>query len=241
MNLLFIDNPVGTGYSYLEPGENLTSTDEDIGAEMVEFLTKFYSDHSEFNPVPLYMFGESYGGKMVVEIAKQLYAGIKAHKLNANFKGIALGDPWISPYDSIKTTSSVLLHTVSEKGKAKLGWSQLESHSNLYLAKLAQRINYCDNFDDFQGIVDQEGHNRIMNPVKKMILDPILKGEKIDGYVFFKLLQLVRNETGGVNIYNYLEYERRSRNDFQNVSGKPEFELKILQKLFLINFTFRSA
>lgn len=110
---MFIDNPVGAGFSYVDSGAGFTTTNEEIGADMVQFFIGFYKEHPEFSTVPMYIFCESYGGKMTVEIAKQLDAAIKANQLKADFRGVGLGDSWISPIDSCLTWAPYLLHTVS--------------------------------------------------------------------------------------------------------------------------------
>lgn len=72
-NVLFLDNPVGVGYSYF--GENRTNfvrTNEEIGRDLIVFMESFLKAHKEFETVPLYVFGESYGGKMAVEFAYRL-------------------------------------------------------------------------------------------------------------------------------------------------------------------------
>lgn len=111
-NLIFIDNPVGTGFSYVENVNQLTTTNEEIGADMVAFLIKFYKLYPNHTISPLYIFCESYGGKMTVEIAKQLNNAIKNGDISVDFRGVALGDSWISPIDSVNTWAPFLLNTV---------------------------------------------------------------------------------------------------------------------------------
>jgi len=112
-NLLFIDNPVGTGFSYVENTNQLTTTNQQIGTDMVVFLTKFFNTYPDLKKTPVYIFCESYGGKMTIEIAKQLDAAIKAGNVAIDFRGVALGDSWVSPIDSVNTWAPFLLNTVS--------------------------------------------------------------------------------------------------------------------------------
>lgn len=72
VNVLFIDNPVGTGYSYTEDDSALTTTNQQIGEDLVTCLEGFYRTHPEFRNVPLYVTAESYGGKMTVDFALEL-------------------------------------------------------------------------------------------------------------------------------------------------------------------------
>lgn len=109
---MFIDNPVGTGYSYVENKSYLTKNNIQIGTDMTVFLTEFYAKNPDFKKTPMYIFSESYGGKMAIEITKQLDETIKAGKLDINFKGVALIDSWISPMDSVHGWSPLLLNAV---------------------------------------------------------------------------------------------------------------------------------
>ena len=69
LNVLFIDNPVGTGFSYTEDNSALTTTNRQIAEDLVEMMRGFYRELPEFIDVPLYIFSQSYGGKMAAEFA----------------------------------------------------------------------------------------------------------------------------------------------------------------------------
>jgi len=98
----------------------------------------FLKEYPKFQKVPFYIFCESYGGKMAAEFALQLdkvrqpcegktkiqitvgtrnkrlflYQEQKAGKIKVNFKGVGLGDAWISPIDSVLGWAPYLLQTV---------------------------------------------------------------------------------------------------------------------------------
>lgn len=112
-NLLFIDNPVGTGFSYVNNILQLATNNEKIGSDMVTFLKGFFNLYPSLKAQPVFIFCESYGGKMTVEIAKQLDRAIKNGEIDIDFRGVALGDSWISPMDSVNTWAPFLLQTVS--------------------------------------------------------------------------------------------------------------------------------
>jgi len=108
-NLLFIDNPVGTGYSYVTQGSKAYSTTNDqIATDLVELMKGFYKKLPNFQTTPLFIFSESYGGKMTTTFAVHLYKAIQNKEIESNFKGIALGDSWISPYDSVASWGQYL-------------------------------------------------------------------------------------------------------------------------------------
>jgi serine carboxypeptidase 1 len=116
-NVLFVDNPVGTGYSYVDHNKYLTKDNKQISRDLIELLRGFYVEKPEFRTVPLHIFGESYGGKMAVEFARDLHDEISRGAIEANLVTVAMGDAWISPIDSTKSWAPYLLQLVSNEGK----------------------------------------------------------------------------------------------------------------------------
>lgn len=95
-NLLFVDNPVGAGYSYVDDLTLLPTTNAAIAADMVALLTAFTAAVPEAQTLPFFIFSESYGGKMTIQIADALTTAIEAGQLKMNLRGAVLGDSWIS-------------------------------------------------------------------------------------------------------------------------------------------------
>ncbi|XP_050391010.1 retinoid-inducible serine carboxypeptidase [Patella vulgata] len=107
-SLLFIDNPVGTGYSYVDNDSAYTTDVQMIANDLFTVLTAVMEKVPGFQSVPFYIFSESYGGKMTAAFSQVLYDGIQAGKISCNFKGLAMGDSWISPIDSVLTWAPYL-------------------------------------------------------------------------------------------------------------------------------------
>ncbi|KAJ8924038.1 hypothetical protein NQ315_006815, partial [Exocentrus adspersus] len=145
-NVLFIDNPVGVGYSYVDGNDTKTpKNNEEIGEDLFRFLKIFMNEKEEFQDVPLYIFGESYGGKMAVEFACQIAKKKKKHKHKWNFKGIGLGNSYISPVEYIRSYSSLAyqLGLVDKQGFTRID-------------ELAKQIEVLINKKDFEEAADVE-------------------------------------------------------------------------------------
>ncbi|KMQ92843.1 retinoid-inducible serine carboxypeptidase, partial [Lasius niger] len=110
-NVLFIDNPVGTGFSYANAASGFVTTNAQIASDLLECIRGFYNQLPKFKSVPTYITTESYGGKMGAEFALVWYRAQKAGTIESNLKGVALGDAWISPIDSVMTWAPFLLST----------------------------------------------------------------------------------------------------------------------------------
>lgn len=68
-NVLFIDNPVGSGFSYTTSNGALAKNNEQIASDLLVCIGKFLEQFPSFSEVPTYITSESYGGKMAAEFA----------------------------------------------------------------------------------------------------------------------------------------------------------------------------
>lgn len=100
-DLLFVDNPVGTGFSFVENEELLVKSDEEAGADLTILLMNLFNKNERLQKSPLYIVAESYGGKYAVTLGLAAHKAILAGQLKLTLGGIALGDSWISPEDFV--------------------------------------------------------------------------------------------------------------------------------------------
>ncbi|XP_043286962.1 retinoid-inducible serine carboxypeptidase-like [Venturia canescens] len=121
-NVLFIDNPVGSGFSYAETPTAFAKTNAQIASDLVECIRGFYNELPKWLPVPVYITAESYGGKMTVEFALEWDKAQKAGTIKSNLQGVLLIDSWISPIDSVLSWGTFLLNTgmVDAQGYEKI-------------------------------------------------------------------------------------------------------------------------
>ncbi|CDP14449.1 unnamed protein product [Coffea canephora] len=99
-DLLFVDYPVETCYSFVENVKNTTlfmKTDVEAVKDGTKFLIDFFNRNETLQKSPLYIVAESYGGKFAITLALSALKAIEAGKLKLNLRGVASGDSWISP------------------------------------------------------------------------------------------------------------------------------------------------
>ncbi|KAJ9540513.1 hypothetical protein OSB04_027019 [Centaurea solstitialis] len=107
-DLLFVDTPVGTGYSFVEDKELLVKTDDEAAMDLTKLLMAIFNRNKTLQKSPLYIVAESYGGKYAVTLGLSALKAIKAGKLKLILGGVALGDSWISPYDFVASWGPLL-------------------------------------------------------------------------------------------------------------------------------------
>merc|ERR1712100_87494 len=93
-NMLYLDGPVGTGYSYTTKKKDHHMTDEQAGKDNYHALQSFLKIHPKFKGRPVYIAGESYGGVLVPMFASAVIQGnsrSKGHK-KINLSGIVVGN-----------------------------------------------------------------------------------------------------------------------------------------------------
>ncbi|XP_032394534.1 retinoid-inducible serine carboxypeptidase isoform X2 [Etheostoma spectabile] len=110
-SVLFVDNPVGTGFSYTDKPDGYATNVATVASDMLVLLQHFFKERAEFQSNPFYIFSESYGGKMAAAISLELTKAIRQGTVKCNFAGVALGDSWISPLDSVMTWGPYLYTT----------------------------------------------------------------------------------------------------------------------------------
>ncbi|CAH0399157.1 unnamed protein product [Chilo suppressalis] len=107
-NLLLIDHPVGTGFSYVTDNSLLVKSDRVMATDLSKTIRAIFRTHKQFRKTPSYIFGQSYGGKICPRLAYYLHTAIEKKRLKMNLKGIGVGSGWVDPKESILTYSNYL-------------------------------------------------------------------------------------------------------------------------------------
>ncbi|CAN6294822.1 unnamed protein product [Urochloa humidicola] len=108
-DLIFLDNPVGTGYSYVKNSSLFVTTDWEQAVDATTVLKALVKEIPTLQSSPLYLVAESYGGKYAATLGVSVARAARAGELNVTLAGVALGDSWISPEDFTLAYTPLLL------------------------------------------------------------------------------------------------------------------------------------
>ena len=96
-NLLFVDSPVGVGYSVT--GGDLPTSAIEAAEDLQVFLIRFFQVYPNLLENDFYVFGESYGGHYIPALATTIVQNITENKIN--LKGIGVGNGCTDPYTQV--------------------------------------------------------------------------------------------------------------------------------------------
>ncbi|KAF8727103.1 hypothetical protein HU200_019609 [Digitaria exilis] len=129
-NLLFLESPVGVGFSYTNTSSDLDSLNDDFVAEdAYSFLVNWLERFPEYKDREFYISGESYAGHYVPQLAELVYERNKKKKEKSyiNLKGFIVGNPITNDY-------------YDSRGLAEYAWSHAVVSDEVYRSIK----KYCD-------------------------------------------------------------------------------------------------
>ncbi|PRQ37046.1 putative peptidase S10, serine carboxypeptidase, alpha/Beta hydrolase [Rosa chinensis] len=94
LNLIYVDAPVGAGYSYSTTQSGYVMDDYKHVAQLYEFLQKWLDAHPTYLKNILYIGGDSYSGMPVPMLAQTIVNGNENGSIPMmNFRGYVIGNP----------------------------------------------------------------------------------------------------------------------------------------------------
>ncbi|KAE8573814.1 Putative retinoid-inducible serine carboxypeptidase [Halyomorpha halys] len=96
-NVIYIDNPVGTGYSFTENDAGYATDEVNVGRDLYSGLIQFFQLFPYLQKNEFFVSGESYAGKYIPAIGYTIHNNNKINKQKINLKGLAIGDGFTDP------------------------------------------------------------------------------------------------------------------------------------------------
>jgi vitellogenic carboxypeptidase-like protein len=99
-SVIYIDNPVQTGYSFTNDG--FAKNETKVGEDLYEALRQFFTLFPELQTNDFFVTGESYGGKYVPAASYTILKKNPTASLKINLKGMAIGNGLCDPENQLK-------------------------------------------------------------------------------------------------------------------------------------------
>ncbi|KAL3625690.1 hypothetical protein CASFOL_030219 [Castilleja foliolosa] len=93
-NIIYIDQPLGTGFSYSsDPASDIPTISEGAALNLYDFMQEFFGQHPGLANNDFYITGKSYAGHYIPAFAAQIHHGNKNNLgRHINLKGMAIGN-----------------------------------------------------------------------------------------------------------------------------------------------------
>ncbi|KAL5733552.1 hypothetical protein ACOSP7_032897 [Xanthoceras sorbifolium] len=102
-NLLYVDQPTGTGFSYSSDRRDIRHGEDGVSNDLYDFLQAFFEEHPKLAKNDFYITGESYAGHYIPAFASRVHRGNKAKEgIHINLKGFAIGNGLTDPAHQYK-------------------------------------------------------------------------------------------------------------------------------------------
>lgn len=171
--LLFLDNPIGTGFSIASTPQEIPKDQHTVAKHLFAAIKSFISLDPEFKSRPIYVTGESYAGKYVPAIGYYILKRNAELPVSSrvNLGGVAIGNGLTDPVTQVGTHAMNAYYSgfINDKQKthleklqveavrlAKLGnWSEATSARNKVLNSL-QNMTGLATLYDFRRLIPYE-------------------------------------------------------------------------------------
>ncbi|KAL9811187.1 Serine carboxypeptidase-like 47 [Arabidopsis thaliana] len=97
-NIIYVDQPVGTGFSYTSDESDIRNDEDGVSNDLYDFLQAFFKEHPKFVKNDFFITGESYAGHYIPALASRVHSGNKKKEgIPINLKGFAIGNGLTNP------------------------------------------------------------------------------------------------------------------------------------------------
>lgn len=142
-NMIYIDQPAGTGFSTGEKA-GLAHNETDVSDDMYVFLQSFFKTFPQYQKNDFYVTGESYGGHYVPSTSHRIYVGNQKNEgIHINLKGISIGNGLTDPSIQYGYYAQLAYNwSTSLVGQPRVTLQQYEEMT-AHIPQCLQLINEC--------------------------------------------------------------------------------------------------
>ncbi|KAK6626522.1 hypothetical protein RUM44_008995 [Polyplax serrata] len=143
-SFLYIDNPVGTGYSFTDGC--YSKTEEEVGHNLLVAVKQILKMFPEIRKNPFYVTGESYAGKYVPALAYAIHKDSSPEEEKINLRGIAIGNGLVDPLNQLHYSDYLYQLGMLDDSERAIFKAKEEECHNLIIEKNWREAFHC--FDE---------------------------------------------------------------------------------------------
>ncbi|KAI9141470.1 Alpha/Beta hydrolase protein, partial [Paraphysoderma sedebokerense] len=218
-HLLFIDQPVGTGFSYTGQKymRGIPANEKAVAIDLLVFLKQFYSVFPELKTSELYVTGESYAGKYVPWFSSAIieYNDFWRSRSQLNelipLAGMGIGDGLTDPITQIKYHADLALNfglTTYEQSRQISRLASLAIHqvkSGQYIKASQTREELFRYFDVVSGGINVYDIRKLSNQNSWDLIEKFAKLKTVKG-----ALNVDSKADSGIDEWDYCEEVMKS-------------------------------
>eukprot|EP00475_Leptophrys_vorax_P039794 TRINITY_DN724_c0_g2_i1.p1 TRINITY_DN724_c0_g2~~TRINITY_DN724_c0_g2_i1.p1 ORF type:complete len:441 (+),score=88.36 TRINITY_DN724_c0_g2_i1:64-1386(+) len=97
-NVIFVDQPVGSGFSYADYSDDYVTSETQVAEDMYQFLQGFFSKYPQYKGLDFFVTGESYAGHYVPAVSNRIFNANKKNEgpYKIPLKGFAIGNGMVN-------------------------------------------------------------------------------------------------------------------------------------------------
>ncbi|RZF45124.1 hypothetical protein LSTR_LSTR011968 [Laodelphax striatellus] len=185
-NMIYIDSPVGTGYSFTKNQHGYARNQTRIGEDLYQAIKQFLTMFPQIQSNPFYITGESYAGKFIPALGYSIHTHNAHSSFKINLQGLLIGNGLTDPENMIPLYADVLY------GLGFIDYNQ-------------RKIFQQRQEDTVQAIRKKDWETATL-----------LYSQLIIGYSFFPYPTFYTNSTGLTTYYNYVNENSAKWYDYEN-------------------------
>lgn len=121
-HLIFIDNPVGTGFSFTENSQGYCNNEDCVAQGLFNSLQQFLKLFPKLRHNDMYLTGESYAGKYIPTLAMKIHEenAVRLENEHINLKGLAMGNAYCDPINQLDYGHYLYQHGLLDDNQLKV-------------------------------------------------------------------------------------------------------------------------
>ncbi|XP_074358546.1 serine carboxypeptidase-like [Apium graveolens] len=162
-NLIYVDQPIGTGFSYSSDDDDIRHSEEGVSNDLYDFLQEFFKAHPQYVKNDFYITGESYAGHYIPAFSARVHQGNqKKEGIHINFKGFAIGNGLTDPEIQYKAYTD---YALDNKLIKKSDYNDI----NKLIPSCEKAIKLCGPNDERSCLTAYRICNNIFNDIMSLV------------------------------------------------------------------------